>query len=212
MLTTRYAMGELKYEANSRLAIAKTGRCNPPQQRIADRDQHSWSQLCVGFGHRFASRLQWDQRFGLIGYKWPIARPSAGLVAKFTVIEIKLEVAQAKTADDRVVALAKLADELHQEMRDIARVDTSGENMTALQQMYAKVVYEGILSQARQVSGTAAEKKATLEQLANRLLEVGKQADELAAEVPQVSVRPLRDVAVVARKGAERIREYMEVI
>ena len=112
------------------------------------------------------------------------------------------------TANRRVRALAALARELHNEMRDIARVDAGGETMVALQQMYSNVVNEGILMQARTklLEGLVPEKVALLEEVANQLEEVGKQADQLASEVPNTSVRPLRDVAEVARQGTRQIR------
>jgi hypothetical protein len=125
------------------------------------------------------------------------------------VVQSNLDLAKARTAEQKIAALKVLADQLHQEMRDICRVDPTGENMEELQKMYQDVVLSGIVMQAQRklLSGTVKENQDELAKLEDWLSQAGKQAEQLAADVPQSSVGPLKEVAKAAEQGTKRIRE-----
>lgn len=124
------------------------------------------------------------------------------------VVRLNVEFAKAQAPADRVEVLTKLADELNQEMREIARADGTGENMQALEQMYRKVVLQGLVAQAKQVA--PAQRAAVLGPIANRLAAAKKIASETAAASPEHSAVRLRNVADIAGDGAVEIHKLIK--
>lgn len=124
------------------------------------------------------------------------------------VVRLNVEFARAQAPADRVEVLTKLADELNQEMRDIARADSTGENMQALEQMYRKVVLQGLIAQAKLV--LPAQRAAVLGPIANRLAAAKKVAAESAAASPEHSAVRLRNVADIAGDGAVEIHKLIK--
>lgn len=121
-----------------------------------------------------------------------------------SVVRLNVELAKTKDATERVDVLTRLADELNQEMRDIARADATGENMQILEQMYRRVILQGLIAQAKMIERTKREQ--VLGRVADSLAVAGKNADQSAAEAPEHSAVRLRNAADIAREGAKEIR------
>ncbi len=121
-----------------------------------------------------------------------------------SVVRLNVELAKTQSATERVDVLTRLADELNQEMRDIARADGTGENMQALEQMYRDVVLQALIAQAKMVEKPKREQ--VLGRIADSLAQAGKISDQSAAEAPEHSAVRLRNAADIARAGAKEIR------
>lgn len=125
-----------------------------------------------------------------------------------SVVQLNVELAKARTANERVEVLTRLANELNQEMRDIARADSTGENMQALEQMYRRVVLQGLMAQAKMIERS--KREAVLGKIADSLAQAGDRADQTAAESPEHSAVRLREVAATAREGTKQIRALIK--
>ena len=112
----------------------------------------------------------------------------------------------ARSPDERVRVFLDWADSLQSNMQTWARVDT-GENLADAAKMYAKVVREGVIGQAKDVSDP--QRKAVKE-AADRLAEAYQKAERLAQEVPPASVAPLQEVAAAAREGDRQLRLLLQ--
>jgi hypothetical protein len=123
------------------------------------------------------------------------------------VVVAKVELDRAGSAPERMKALAKLADTLHDEARTLARI-TPGEDMTSLASMYRQVVQQGLVPQARELSDQ--ERKATLPKYAERLSEAEQEANRLAEEVPVGSKDQLKEIAEVARAGRIELAKLIQ--
>lgn len=121
-----------------------------------------------------------------------------------SVVRLNVELAKAQSASERVDVLTRLADELNQEMRDIARADATGENMQALELMYRKVVLQGLVVQAKRVERSKREQ--VLGRIADSLAQAGKNAEQTATEAPEQSALRLRNAADIAREGVKELR------
>jgi hypothetical protein len=121
-----------------------------------------------------------------------------------SVVRLNVELAKTKDAAERVDVLTRLADELNQEMRDIARADATGENMQALEQMYRKVILQALIAQAKMID--RAKREQVLGRIADSLAQTGKHTEQSAAEAPEHSAVRLRNAADIAREGAKEIR------
>jgi hypothetical protein len=125
-----------------------------------------------------------------------------------SVVRLNVELAKTKDATERVDVLTRLADELNQEMRDIARADATGENMQILEQMYRKVILQGLITQAKVVAKMVERSKCeqVLGRIADSLAQTGQNTEQSAAEAPEHSAVRLRNAAEIAREGAKEIR------
>lgn len=124
------------------------------------------------------------------------------------VVKLNVDLAKTQTPAERVVLLSKMAEELNQEMRDIARADSTGENMQALEDMYRKVVLNGLVAQAKLMDRR--QREALLNKVAENLAQGGQKAEQKAAEAPQHSADSLRAAANTAREGTKRIRNLIK--
>ena len=77
--------------------------------------------------------------------------PADPLLDKLVKLNVELAISKNQAPAERIKVLASIAEDLNQEMREIARADASGENMRALKEMYRKVVLNGLVSQAKLV-------------------------------------------------------------
>jgi hypothetical protein len=145
--------------------------------------------------------------YGLRGDRTPAPIPSPADPFLDNLVKLNVELATSKTAVDRVKILARVADELNQEMRDIARADATGENMQALEQMYRKVVLKGLVDQAKQVE--LAQREVVLGKIADRLTQAGQKAEHSATESPEHSASALREAATTAKDGTKQIRSLI---
>jgi len=123
------------------------------------------------------------------------------------LVKLNVELAKSQSASERIVVLARLADELNQEMRDIARADATGENMQALEGMYKKVVLTGLIVQAKELRGV--ERELVLKKIVEGLKQAEQNAQQTAAQAPEHSARVLRDAAAVAKEGQKRLDQLI---
>jgi hypothetical protein len=126
------------------------------------------------------------------------------------MVALNVELAKTKNLEERANILAKMADEVNREMREIARADGTGENMQALQVMYQKVVLTGLVSQAKLADKTDKTQRAFFRKIADGLAESGQKATQMAAESPQHSAECLRDAANTAREGTKLILTFIK--
>jgi hypothetical protein len=125
-----------------------------------------------------------------------------------SLVKLNVELATTKTPVERVNVLARVADELNHEMREIARADATGENMQALEGMYRDVVLKGLLDQAKLVDNS--QREVVLGKVEKSLALSARQADEMAEKSPQHSAVALKDAAETAREGTKRIRRLIQ--
>jgi len=122
------------------------------------------------------------------------------------LVQLNVEMAKTQTPAQRVVVLARVADELNLEMREIARADASGDNMQALRQLYQNVVI-GLLDQAPLID--RAQKEAVLGKVAAGLVQAGQRAEQTASESPEHSAAALREAAGTAREGNKKLQRLI---
>lgn len=125
-----------------------------------------------------------------------------------SLVKHNVDLAKTKSPAERVAILAKVADDLGREMRDIARADPKGEDMQALEEMYRRVVLDGLVAQAKLVD--RAQREAVLSKVADGLAQAGQRAEQTAAEAPQHSADRLREAANVARDGTKKLRAFIK--
>jgi hypothetical protein len=127
-----------------------------------------------------------------------------------SLVKLNVELAKTQTPAERVTILAKVADELNQEMRDIARADPKGDDMQALLDMYRKVVVNGLVAQAEQLkSMSPADRETALKAVVENLAKAGQKAEQMAAESPEHSADRLRQAAALARDGTKSISKVI---
>lgn len=136
----------------------------------------------------------------------PNQQPSDPLLE--SVVQLNVELAKTQSPAERVDVLTRLADELNQEMREIARADSTGESMQALELMYRKVVLQGLIAQAKLVERS--KREAVLRPVADRLAMAVQSANQSAAESPEHSAVRLRNAADIARDGASEIHKLIK--
>ena len=124
-----------------------------------------------------------------------------------SLVKLNVELAKTQTPVERVQILARVADELNGEMREIARADATGENMQALEEMYRKVVLSGLIDQAKLVERS--QREVVLGKIADGLTRSARDADEMAGQSPQHSARSLSEAADTARRGTKQIRSLI---
>lgn len=140
----------------------------------------------------------------LRGDRSPARMPSPTDPLLDSLVKLNVDLAKTQTPAERVAVLAKVADKLNDEMRDIARADATGENMQALEEMYRKVVLNGLVAQAKLVDRK--DREVLLGKIADGLAQAGKKADDMAAESPEHSAASLREAAGAAREATKRLR------
>jgi hypothetical protein len=121
------------------------------------------------------------------------------------LVRCDLRLARAGSPQERVEALAELADSLHGESAGLVRSAPSRE-LDQLASLYGKVV--------RQEVGTAREiptrlRRQVLGPIALRLARAEREARELAEQTPG-SAGPLLQIAAVAREGRARLHDLIE--
>ena len=140
----------------------------------------------------------------LRGDRAPMKVPSPADPLLDSLVRLNVDLAKTQTAAERVVVLAKVADELNDEMRGIARADATGENMQALEEMYRRVVVKGLVAQAKLIDRK--DREVLLGKIADGLAQAGDKAEKMAAESPEHSAASLREAAVTARDATKRLR------
>ncbi len=128
-----------------------------------------------------------------------------------SVVQRDLALARAGTPAEKLAALGGLADDLHAETRDLARV-APADDLKKLALWYDDVVQKGLVRQAERVAATPhamtpADRVALFTGLAARLSDAGAEADRLSNEVPPGATGPLKRMAATARDGQQKLRQ-----
>ncbi len=111
------------------------------------------------------------------------------------------------TPKERIVRLAKLADEIHGEARDLVG---NSERLEQWSQFYSRVVGQHLIEQARQL--TREDRQAVLADIALRLAKTESDATRLATQcrvsAPR-SAAAFHQIALTSQKGERDLRELM---
>jgi hypothetical protein len=121
------------------------------------------------------------------------------------LLDRDLKLAKAKTSQERVQELSNLAEELRGETRILATAADPGDLMK-LAKLYGKVIDEGIIQRASALPEQ--ERAKVLKPIADKLEKAGKEADELARQVPQAA-GSLELIAMAARRGNDKLTSLL---
>lgn len=143
------------------------------------------------------------------GVRAPAAPKPAGdpLLAK--LVQRDLRLAAGATPRERVETLADMAGDLHGETKALAK-EAREKDLADLAGMYSQVVREGIVKLAAQVPD--GERQKVLEPIAGRLARAGREADQLAEQLPASSAAPVREMADAAREGNVELSRLLAVV
>lgn len=114
---------------------------------------------------------------------------------------------QRKTPHERVLGLAKLAEEVHGEARGLVN---QSERLEQWASFYVRIVGEQLLEQAKQLSPQ--ERPAVLEAITRRLRETESSASRFASRLQDVSPRSaasFRQIALASRKSEQDLRALL---
>ncbi|HXD86692.1 MAG TPA: hypothetical protein VN641_09370 [Urbifossiella sp.] len=152
---------------------------------------------------------------------WLMTRPGPNntIVAKeaprdpFLEIIVKrdLDLARAKSPEQRLEALGGLADDLSAQARTLSKIATP-EDLRDLSGMFQKVVGDGIVQQVRAMNAdtlSATRKQELYRKLTHQLAEAGRQADESAKESPPHALPALKQISDTARKGQAELQTIL---
>jgi len=123
------------------------------------------------------------------------------------VVQRDLALAKARTPNDRLDALAGLAEDLAAESRGLALV--AGEEDMREVAGWFRTVSDGVIEQAGKVPPhalTPDQKRALLTRLTDRLAEAGRAAEQAARESPPHAQPALRSIAETARDGQTKLQ------
>ncbi len=123
------------------------------------------------------------------------------------VVQRDLALAKARTPNDRLDALAGLAEDLAAESRGLALVAEADE-MRQFADWFRTVVSDGVVEQAGRPTNalTPDQRRAMLTRLTDRLTEAGRAAEQAVAESPPHAQPALRSIADTARDGLTKLR------
>lgn len=142
----------------------------------------------------------------------PIAQPSSPrdpFLEK--IVKRNVALAQTKAPDERMVALAGLADDLSAETRGLARI-ADQDDLRELSGLFQKVVNDGIVRQAERLPPhalTPTQKQALLEKLSATLDGAKQQADQAARESPPHAQPALKTISDTARDGQTKLKALL---
>jgi hypothetical protein len=133
-------------------------------------------------------------------------KPTAADPLLASLMKRDVTLARAHTVRERVEALAGIADDLQGEICTVARAMAS-KDLDELAQLYERVLREGLLRQAAQLSPQ--EKPAILEPLAGRLSLAAGQLEEIsrATDLRAEAVEPMRRLMLTARDVSVRLHD-----
>ena len=124
------------------------------------------------------------------------------------VVQRDLALAKARTPNDRLDALAGLAEDLAAESRGLALV-AGADEMRELADWFRTVVADGMVPQAERIpphSLTPDQRRQMLDRLTTRLAEAGHAAEQAAKDSPPHAQPALRSIADTARDGQTKLR------
>lgn len=121
------------------------------------------------------------------------------------LLDWNLRLARSPSLPDKVDALARATDMFQVEARELA-ADASADELTALARLYQQLC-DGLLENARKLP--TVQRPAVLQPVAERLAQVGTDANELALDLPPESALPLLGIAAAASQGETRLRQLL---
>jgi hypothetical protein len=136
-----------------------------------------------------------------------VSRPPAADPLLASLLQRYVRLARTDLPRERVEALADLADDLQTRTRTLAPA-AAAEDLTALAQLYERVVSDGVVERARALP--ADQRLNVLPPISERLARAGRQAQELAQEAPPASAAPLLAIAAAARDGDSHLRGLLQ--
>ena len=148
--------------------------------------------------------------FALAWWSWPhnpVPPPESGQYVQAKLEERLSSSLGVDTPKERVVRLAKLADEIHGEA--LALVGNS-ERLEQWSQFYARVVGQHLIEQARQLMPE--DRQAVLADITTRLAKAESKARYLATQCESSSPRSaaaFQQIALVSQKGEHDLRHLM---
>jgi hypothetical protein len=122
------------------------------------------------------------------------------------LLELDLRLAETDSLRERVETLAQVADNIHVESRDLARI-AKAKDLDSLARLYSLVVQEGIVARARNLP--ADERRETLDPIADQLARTRREAEALAEQAPETA-RPLLVIAAAASTGDRQLRDLLK--
>lgn len=133
--------------------------------------------------------------------------PQKSLAA--VVLEFDLQLAQTDDPRQRVEILADLAGVLHDESRTLTRAGGTKELQT-LARLYDRVLQDGVLARAKDLP--MADRRATLDPIAQRLELAQHDSVRLAAAAEARLSAPLQQIAAAAQRGTGLLRKLMDEV
>jgi hypothetical protein len=149
--------------------------------------------------------------FALAWWSWPhnpIPKPDLDRHEQARLEERLTNSLRGDTPKERVLRLAKLAEQVHDEAHTL--VDNS-DRLEQRARFYARIVGEHLLEQARQLP--AEDRQAVLKQVTDRLTTMESDASRLAAQLKTTAPRSaaaFNHIALSSRKGERDIRALMK--
>jgi hypothetical protein len=150
----------------------------------------------------------------LVGWGLRTPRPKPELVQQTvpadpflaSVVERQIQLSRTTNPSERVEALTGLANDLSNQVQQLARV-APGEDLAMLARLYERVVRVGLVKQAVQVP--MVQRQQLLKPVADELVRCATRLEELAAEVPVGAEEPLREIVLTAREGNRLIQQLL---
>ena len=130
------------------------------------------------------------------------AAPTDQLLAR--VLDKNMQLAIESSPAKRLQTLEKIADDLDSETRTLALLART-EDLNELARMYDKVIRDGLLRQAGNMS--VEEKARDLPTMADRFFASSQRAEEAAKGVPPAVAGPLKSIANTARFATDTLRQ-----
>lgn len=149
--------------------------------------------------------------FALAWWSWPHnpVAPQRPLQIEQSKLEQRLkDTLRVETPKDRVVRLAKLADEVQGEARELVG---NSERLEQRSRFYSQVVGQHLIEEARQLSPE--DRQAVLTDIALRLAKAESEATRLATQCKATAPRSaaaLHQIALASHKGERELRGLMK--
>jgi hypothetical protein len=133
--------------------------------------------------------------------------PAKGLANLVLDCDVRL----ARTSDprERVNILADLAGVLEGESKNLA-VAGGTKELLAMARLYDRVLKEGVVARARDLP--MADRRVTLDPIAQRLAQARGAAEKMAAGAEPALAASLRQIAAAAKEGDGRLRQLMDEV
>ncbi len=115
-----------------------------------------------------------------------------------------VDLAVASSAQDRLVPLLALAEELRMRTQELVFV-APAKDLASLASLYEQVIERGVVPQAEQLAQVTPER---IRQIAMQLASSETMLRQLLAEAPPASIDPLKKMADSAQEGDQRLRRF----